>query len=418
VVVTINYRLGLLGFLATDSSRISGNQGLRDILLALRWVQDRVHLFGGDPARVSLAGQSGGAWAVSLLLASPLSIGLFTRAIIQSGPVTGPGYYYDTREVALAKTQRAANILGCPTEWNDDMEECLMGLSVEQLIRYKSDYNASTMTTGSIDPYASHPVLPIPYEDLISFGLGPQVPVMLGENQHEGLMFSMAEVADPDLLGSYDPTWDTGVGRSTIFFSSLNLDPSLFSSCQAPWATAAGDRFLGDTIGPEDLMEWIHLLSDTRFAVGNELTANLLSTAPNITVYRYLHTFQDNTSFSFVGTTEWGTSHGDELPYIWGLPTYGVDPSLWSPAASAHSSLLLGLWASFTAEGAPAAPELAWGEYGGPGGEYALLGEAPAMGREEEMEARISWWLDTLAGGCSNTTREAFTPAWWIFSLL
>jgi len=95
VLVTINYRLGALGFLThpeltrESRHRASGNYGLMDQLAALKWVRANIARFGGDPANVTVAGQSAGAYDISLLLTSPLAKGLFRRAIAESGAVSG-----------------------------------------------------------------------------------------------------------------------------------------------------------------------------------------------------------------------------------------------------------------------------------------------------------------------------------------
>lgn len=92
IVVTINYRLGIFGFLAHPELReesphlAAGNYGLLDQIAALQWIQENIEAFGGDPNRVTIAGQSAGAMSVHLLLASPLAAGLFHGAIVQSGP--------------------------------------------------------------------------------------------------------------------------------------------------------------------------------------------------------------------------------------------------------------------------------------------------------------------------------------------
>ena len=96
VVVSIAYRLGAFGFLAhrelsaESEHRVSGNYGLLDAIAGLRWVQKNIHAFGGDPARVTIFGESAGAIAVSMLCASPLAKGLFQAAISQSGGSFGP----------------------------------------------------------------------------------------------------------------------------------------------------------------------------------------------------------------------------------------------------------------------------------------------------------------------------------------
>jgi para-nitrobenzyl esterase len=94
VVVTINYRLGVLGFMAlpelTAEAGTSGNYGLLDQIAALQWVRRNIEVFGGDPERVTIAGQSAGAASVQDLIASPAAVGLFARAIVESDPILAP----------------------------------------------------------------------------------------------------------------------------------------------------------------------------------------------------------------------------------------------------------------------------------------------------------------------------------------
>src|SRR5215510_5235571 len=96
VLVTINYRLGPLGYLAhpeltaESPQRSSGNYGVLDQIAALKWVQKNIAAFGGDPARVTIFGESAGSWSVNVLVASPLARGLFHRAIGESGGSFGP----------------------------------------------------------------------------------------------------------------------------------------------------------------------------------------------------------------------------------------------------------------------------------------------------------------------------------------
>lgn len=103
VLVTLNYRLGPLGFL-TAGPDAPGNQGLKDQVLALQWVRDNIAAFGGDPEQVTIFGESAGASSVQLLLLSPLAKGLFQRAISQSGSALNPW------SMAASSGQRAARL--------------------------------------------------------------------------------------------------------------------------------------------------------------------------------------------------------------------------------------------------------------------------------------------------------------------
>ena len=111
VVVTINYRLGALGFLGhrdlADPDGLVGNWGMQDQLAALRWVHDNIAAFGGDPGNVTIFGESAGGFSVATLLGTPAAKGLFRRAIVQSG-----GVHVHTVEEAERSAERLAAVLG------------------------------------------------------------------------------------------------------------------------------------------------------------------------------------------------------------------------------------------------------------------------------------------------------------------
>lgn len=113
VLVSLNYRLGALGYLAhpelsaESPHGASGNYGLLDQIAALQWVQQNIAAFGGDPAQVTIAGESAGSWSVNALMASPLATGLFVRAIGQSGGRFGPGVFLKDRQQGLTSAEEA-----------------------------------------------------------------------------------------------------------------------------------------------------------------------------------------------------------------------------------------------------------------------------------------------------------------------
>ena len=107
VVVTVNYRLGAFGFLVTD--KLNGNLGLMDQRLAMHWVQQNIHVFGGDPKQITIWGESAGAMSVGVHLVSPKSRGLFTKAIMQS-PVA---ILYEEKKNARLYGADFCKIIGC-----------------------------------------------------------------------------------------------------------------------------------------------------------------------------------------------------------------------------------------------------------------------------------------------------------------
>src|SRR5699024_2388348 len=122
-------RLGALGFLHTGKS-VMGNNGLHDQILALKWVQENIVHFGGNPADVTIFGQSAGSWSVGSLILSPLAKGLFHRAIMQSGSPTSAT---DSLSVALDKAKAFAHKVGC--EWHSEATvlQCLKSKTFNQL---------------------------------------------------------------------------------------------------------------------------------------------------------------------------------------------------------------------------------------------------------------------------------------------
>jgi para-nitrobenzyl esterase len=177
VLVTINYRLGLLGSLVSssldggDDNERSGNYHLRDQQEALRWVQRNATAFGGDPAAVTIFGESAGGAAVLALLASPASKGLFRRAIAESPvivhPVTRVGAEQQTTEKVLPD-------LGCAHA--ADLAACLRALPVAAFL--KEPFGFSYVLDDSL----------LPMDPLAAFATGAfrQVPVMIGSNAEEG----------------------------------------------------------------------------------------------------------------------------------------------------------------------------------------------------------------------------------------
>jgi para-nitrobenzyl esterase len=181
VVVTINHRLGILGFLHLgphmgESFRASGMVGMLDIVAALEWVRDNIEAFGGDPSNVTIFGQSGGGQKVGTVLAMPSAQGLFHRAVVQSGGLLRLGARMDPTELAGFVLDRLAIESG-------DVE-ALARLSVDDLIEVAievSDRFGAMVFNGVVDGVA----MPLHPEELLRQGLAADVPLMIGTTTDE-----------------------------------------------------------------------------------------------------------------------------------------------------------------------------------------------------------------------------------------
>ena len=153
IVVTMNFRLGILGFLSTEDSVSPGNWGLLDQRLALIWVQQNIHGFGGDHNRVTIFGHGSGAYSVGLHVLSPMSRGLFARAISQSGAVSAPGVM---RAGLKMRVRHLAMMTSCPSVVSDHessrrMLSCLRTVPASDLVSHDLSADGDFMPT--VDNY-------------------------------------------------------------------------------------------------------------------------------------------------------------------------------------------------------------------------------------------------------------------------
>ena len=113
IVVSINYRLGPLGFLSLGTEDVPGNAGFLDQIMALKWVQTNIQNFGGDSSSITIFGESAGSFSVAAHILSPLSEGLFQRAICESGTTINPGWHAINGTVAVNYAAEFSRRLNC-----------------------------------------------------------------------------------------------------------------------------------------------------------------------------------------------------------------------------------------------------------------------------------------------------------------
>lgn len=190
VFVTINYRVGIFGFLAhpelseESSNNVSGNYGLLDQIAALEWVQNNIANFGGDPDRVTIAGQSAGSFSVNYLVASPLAEGLFHGAIAESGAAMLPAARLTTdNSLSSAEERGEQALMSLGVGSISEMRE----LPADSLLSAQGQYGSPI-----IDGY----VIPKPVHSLFIEGNYNDVPLLTGWNEDEGLSFGTPPTAE------------------------------------------------------------------------------------------------------------------------------------------------------------------------------------------------------------------------------
>lgn len=208
IYVSLNYRLGAWGWLpfdeyATSDLPIESNLGLRDQLAALRWVRDNIAVFGGDPDRVTLFGESAGAIAISALLAAPAAAGLFSGAILQSpAPRVVPPI-----ERARQWSREFLRYLDVDPDDAAGVRARLASVPPAELITALSQLSFAGLADDPgaipVTPNADGELLPHAPLHALSAGSGLPVPVIIGTNDREGTLFSHFSPTSPTLR----PTW-------------------------------------------------------------------------------------------------------------------------------------------------------------------------------------------------------------------
>jgi para-nitrobenzyl esterase len=361
VLVTINYRLGVFGFLVTDelakeANGSAGNYGLMDMVAALQWVNANIKNFGGDPGNVTIFGESAGSFAVSTLMASPMAQGLFHRAIGESGAAFPSGINLGGETVAeRAKTDGA---------WVDSIGakslKDLRAMPTEQLLEA-----AKKKGTTGFAPVIDGRLITEPIPDTYAAGKQAHVPLLAGWNADEGSFFAMH--------GMTAPQWNAMAGglfkeRSVAF---LKLYP-------------------GET-DAQALRSAIDYGSDSFIALGTWKWIEAHSKTGQSPVYRYHFELAAPPSKYHPGTFAF---HSDDIEYVFGTldtrPGYTVrdeDRKL--------SDQMMSYWTNFARSGDPNGPGLpTWPKLGS---DDALIHlNEPITAGPDTLRARYEFLLEGI----------------------
>ncbi|MDQ1374750.1 MAG: para-nitrobenzyl esterase [Actinomycetota bacterium] len=337
VVVTINYRLGALGFLhlediGGDGWEGTGNLGILDQVAALEWVRDNIAAFGGDPDNVTAFGESAGAMSVGTLLGTPAAKGLFTKAIPQSGAA----HHGKTREAADATARELFAELGL--EPTPEGAARLRDLPVDAILEAQNTLVMRNLSAAlAFTPVVDGIVLPEAPIDAIGGGSAAGVRVLIGTNADEMKLFSMM---DTRLSVLDEATLLSRVGKE---LDDAGKAAELVTAYRATRPDASAGEIWGD------------LQSDYIFRIPAVRLAERQSDRNNA-VFSYLFRWK---SPAFGGAL--GACHALEIPFVWNTLEHGMSQLFCGPADDTSRALAATMheaWATFARTGTPSAPGL------------------------------------------------------------
>ncbi|GAB5372945.1 hypothetical protein AAMO2058_001707800 [Amorphochlora amoebiformis] len=362
LVVTIQYRLGVLGGLGGSELRglsregTSGAWGLQDQIRALEWISQYIGTFGGDSSRVTIAGESAGAASVSNILIAPSARGLFHRAVMQSGAFAPWAAKNETN--SQAQYAEFVEATGCVGYSNDNETlACLRGVNSTQAVKlaYWMETFADTWTSSQWSPTTDPQVLPIsPYDAILSLQLDfiADVPIIAGVNQEEGSLFATENQFT-------DSNWlSTELSPGGLFTWLTNNFPDNAVALNQTYG-----RVSEVTKWAWDRQSWgiaQQIVGDLGFTCPTNRALRVLSAARESNSSTFL-TRRESPAFAYVFLAwvdeypQYGACHGCEVRYVFHSELLKNNTQL------ALADTITTFWANFLSNGSPGGE---WRPYG------------------------------------------------------
>lgn len=343
VVVVIQYRLGILGYFSTGDQHAQGNWGFLDQIAALQWVQQNIEAFGGDPQSVTIAGESAGGISASLLTLSPMTKGLFQRAIFQSGVATMEGYFVQDPST-YAKV--IANVTECDFSTSEVLVKCIKEMTEEQIIKAaqkKHFFPGATVEGGFINAQP---------EEILKSKDFHKVPILIGTTNHEfGWMLPRAILSDDWAKGM-----DTKSAKDIL---------GLLNKAGASGANGIiADEYLKNAKTPEDIRDaFTEMLGDFYMVIPSIKVASYHRDA-GVPVYMY--EFQHRPSTTKNRPSFVKADHGDDVGFVFGACFWDVHVKALGTLTEEENQLCrtaMKYWANFVRTGSPNPAAVPWPVY-------------------------------------------------------
>ncbi len=344
IVVSIGYRVGVLGFLALGDAAAPGNAGLFDQLMGLEWVQHNIAHFGGDPQNVTIFGESAGSVSVSLHLLSPLSRSKFQRAIMQSGVANMPWATVTMEEGKRRSMELATDILDCPdTDNMEQIVECLRAVP-PQILSDKQFVSSGILQFPFVPVIDGAFLVESPRATLERRNF-KKCPILLGSNLNEASFFIIYELADFLKLNRSTMTREQFVVSMSRLFQYYPQYPRTINS----FGLDAIIYRYTNWIDPENqlwnLLGLDNSVGDFGFTCNvNEFAHTYASAGEMVYSYYFTYRYSSNPWPSWMGVL-----HGDEIIFAFGDP---LKPGLnYSKIEQNLSKEIMGYWTNFAKTG-------------------------------------------------------------------
>nr|ADB12618.1 neuroligin 2a [Danio rerio] len=413
IVVTMNYRLGVLGFLSTGDQSAKGNYGLLDQIQALRWLNENIGHFGGDPERITIFGSGAGASCVNLLILSHHSEGLFQRAIAQSGSAISS---WSISYQPLKYTKILARKVGCTYGETADLVDCLRRKNFRELVDQDIQPARYHIAFG---PVMDGDVVPDDPEILMQQGEFLNYDLLIGVNQGEGLKFvddGGTESEEGISAAAFDYTISNFVDNLYGYPKGKDILRETIKFMYTDWADRDNGEMRRKTL--------LALFTDHQWVAPAIATAKLHADYQSpVYFYTFYHHCQTETR------PEWAdAAHGDEIPYVFGVPMIGATdlfPCNFSKNDIMLSAVVMTYWTNFAKTGDPNLPvpqdtkfihtkpnrfeEVIWTKFNSKDKQYLHIGLKPRI-RDNYRANKVAFWLE-LVPHLHNLHEEVFSTA-------